>query len=38
MNLNFAPNFKVYDSSGQLKVEGREATAWVWEELGRRAQ
>jgi len=36
-DINFVPNFKVYDSSGQLKAEGREAAAWVREELEKRA-
>ncbi|MGE0127864.1 MAG: hypothetical protein AB7U82_07285 [Blastocatellales bacterium] len=36
--INFVPNFKVFDPDGRLKVEGREATAWVRSELERRAQ
>ena len=36
-NINFVPNFKVYDSDGRIIAEGREGTAWVRSELERRA-
>lgn len=35
-SISFTPNFKVFDSNGQLKVEGREATNWVRAELQQR--
>jgi len=37
-SINFVPNFKVFDPNGRLLAEEREGTAWVREELQRRAQ
>lgn len=37
-DINFVPNFKVFDPGGRIIAEGREGTSWVWGELQRRAQ